>query len=853
VSENRAPAATSPEAVSADLKFELSVSGMHCAACASAIESALAKVPDVSRADVNFGAEIAVVRASAGGVTPADLISAVEGAGYGVRTETLRLAIEGMHCASCVSSIETALRRLPGVVDASVNLATGQARVKLLPRQAAVSDLIGAVEGAGYRARSAGDAPADEEARDRVRESAELKRRLIVSSVLSGLILIISMGSMAPMFGSLAPMAGRPAHQAPAIPWVLLVLTTPVLFWCGGPFFRGAWRTLRRRAADMNTLIALGTGAAYVFSLTATVRPSLFAKAGQEAHVYYETAAVIITLILLGRFLEARARARTSDAIRRLLGLQPRSTRVLRDGREADVSIDHVRPGDEIIIRPGERIPVDGLLLEGASAVDESMLTGESLPVDKAPGDEVAGGTINTTGSFRFRATKVGLETVLAQIVRLVQEAQGSKAPIQRLADRIASVFVPAVLAVAAVTWLVWFLLGPEPRLNHALIAFVSVLIIACPCSLGLATPTAIMVGTGKGAEMGILIRGGDVLETVHRLTAIVFDKTGTLTTGRPDLTDLLLSPAGRRAGMTEEDLLRIVASAERRSEHPLGQAVVRAAEARELALEDPADFSSRTGRGVSAVIGGRSVLVGNTAMMDFEDVPLEEIAGLAAGLEAMGKTTMAVAVDGVAVGLVAVADTLKETSRAAVAGFKKRGLRIVMLTGDNARTAQAVAAEAGIGEVFADLLPDGKVEAVRRLQKEGHVVAMVGDGINDAPALAQADVGIALGSGTDVAMEASDITLMRGDLGVVGDALRLSVGTMRVIRQNLFWAFGYNVLAIPIAAGLLYPVFGILLSPVVASAAMAMSSVSVVGNSLRLRRFRSSAVRGLFSPPAAR
>ncbi|MBD3335212.1 MAG: heavy metal translocating P-type ATPase [Candidatus Eisenbacteria bacterium] len=800
---------------------------MHCAGCAASIEQALQTLPGVASARVNFGSSRAVAVRGENPPSLSTLIETVRQQGYDVPTESLGLSLEGMRCASCVGSVESALKDVGGVLDVTVNLATSRAHVRAVAGQVAGPDLLSAVERAGYGGRLLGSAGTrvEDTARSRDSEARDMRRRFLISALLTGLILV---GSMWPDWASPAT-----THV------VLFLLTLPVLFWAGRPFFAGAWSALRHGRADMNSLIALGTGAAFLFSLVATFKPSLFTRAGQEAHVYFDTAAVIITLILFGRWLEARAKGRASQAIHRLLGLRARTARVVRQGAEEDIPVDAVRPGDEVIVRPGERIPVDGIVTQGSSAVDESMLTGESLPVDKTEGDEVVGSTVNSTGSFRFRATKVGSETVLAQIIRLVQEAQGSKAPIQRLADKIAGIFVPAVLLIAVITLAVWLMAGVDPRLNTSLIAFVSVLIIACPCALGLATPTAIMVGTGRGAESGILIRGGESLEMIHGLSAVVLDKTGTLTKGRPELTDVRVGPGGARMGLKEEDLLRLVASAERSSEHPVAAAIVAGAQQRGVAAPQGEEFRSITGQGVRAMADGRSVLVGNTELMRGEEVDVSELQSTAEELESAGKTAMFVAVDGLPAGLIAVADQLKDESTEAVRRLHELGLRVLMLTGDNRRTAEAVARASGIDDVLAEVLPQDKAETIRRLQSEGHTVAMVGDGINDAPALAQADVGIAIGTGTDVAMEASDITLIRGDLLAVAGAIHLGRRTMRTIRQNLFWAFGYNVLAIPIAAGVLYPFFGILLSPIVASAAMAMSSVSVVTNSLRLRRFR--------------
>ena len=748
------------------------------------------------------------------------------------------LAVKGMVCASCTARVEKALRSVPGVEDATVNLLAERAAVTFDPHQAKPADLVAALGTAGYEAH-----PLDEETaflqsqidradtggaeKRRPTEIEELRRRFIVSAILTVPVLIMGMG---PELG-LLPM--RWAERG-WWNWLQLILTTPVLFWAGGGFFRGAWAALRQRAADMNTLIAIGTLAAYTVSVAVTVAPRYFAARGLNGGVYYETAAVIITLILLGRLLEARAKRGAGDAIRRLIGLQPRTARVLRDGREQDLPIAEVRVGDRILVRPGEKVPVDGVVVAGESWVDESMLTGESLPVEKRAGDPVTGATVNQRGAFTMEARRVGKDTALAQIVRLVEQAQGSRAPIQRLADVITGYFVPVVLMLAVATFTGWVVFGPAARFLHALLASVSVLIIACPCALGLATPTAVMVGTGRGAQLGVLIKDAEALETLHRAQTVVLDKTGTITEGRPALTDVIALP-----GVDDRELLRLAASVERASEHPLATAIVAGALARDLDLAEATGFHALSGLGVEAQFEGYEVLLGNTALLHERGIDIP--ASLAQGAERLseeGKTPIFVAVGESALGVLAVADTIKPSAAAAIARLKARGLQVVMITGDNRRTAEAVARQAGIDRVLAEVLPAHKAEEVRRLQAEGQVVAMVGDGINDAPALAQADVGIAIGTGTDVALEAADVVLMRGDLHGVPDAIALSRATMRTIRQNLAFAFGYNVLGIPIAAGVLYPFTGWLLSPMIASAAMAMSSVSVVTNALRLRRF---------------
>jgi Cu+-exporting ATPase len=757
----------------------------------------------------------------------------VSGAGYRVREREVELSIQGMHCASCVQKVERELAAEPGVVSASVNLATETARVRLVPA-AEVADLTAAVERAGFQARVVGDAARAEADREAARkaEIRSLRRRWITAFVLW---LPFGAFEMAP---HLLMLAGVHLHGWPILPpWLQLLLATPILAYSGRHFFVGAWKGLKHRSADMNTLIATGTGAAYAYSAVATVAPDVFRRAGIEPHVYFEAAATIVTLILLGTWLEVRAKGRTGEAIRALLGLQPRVARVRREAREIEVPLDQVQPGDVVVVRPGEKVPVDGEVIEGRSTVDESMLTGESMPVEKGPGDEVIGATMNRTGSFAFRATRVGSETALAQIIRLVKEAQGSKAPVQRLADVVAAYFVPIVIAVAIATFVLWYVAGPAPSLTYAIVTSVAVLIIACPCALGLATPTAIMVGTGRGAAMGILIKDAESLETAQSVDVIVLDKTGTVTRGEPSVTDVL--PA---AGTSEEELLTLAAAAERGSEHPIGEAIVREAEARGLAIPPATAFAALAGRGIEAEVAGRSVVIGTPDLLasrGLDPAPAGVGAGRAGELADAGKTAVLVAVEGRTVGLLAVADTVQEGSAEAVRALRERGLEVVMLTGDNRRTAAAIARSVGIDRVLAEVQPDEKAARVRELQASGKRVAMVGDGINDAPALAQADVGIAIGTGTDVAIEAGDITLIRSDLRGVVQAIALSARTMRTIKQNLFFAFVYNVVGIPIAAGALWPWTGLLLAPWVGALAMVLSDVTVMGNSLKLRTAR--------------
>ena len=743
-----------------------------------------------------------------------------------MQTSKVQISVRGMSCASCVEKVEHALRNVDGVLSASVNLAMERATVEAVPATR-VTDLHRAVREAGYEPLELdGEEAEDYEREARRHEIASLRRKLITGTLLGIPIL----------WGSLAHMGVR-GIWTPGILmnwYVQLVLATPVQFWVGWQFYRGAWAMARRRTTDMNTLIAVGTSAAYGSSIAATFFPHVFSAGGVQPQVYYETSAIIIVLVLMGRFLEARAKGQTSEAIRKLINLQAKTARVRRDGRELDIPVEDVQVGDLVVVRAGERVPVDGVVEEGRSALDESVLTGESLPVDKGPGDNVIGATINKTGAFSLRATRVGRDTVLAQIIRLVQDAQGSKAPIQRLADRVASYFVPAVIGVAALTLLAWLAFGPAPSLTYALVTFIAVLIIACPCALGLATPTAIMVGTGRGAEQGVLIKSGEALETAHRIDTVVLDKTGTLTRGQPSVTDVVALDGFRAA-----DVLRSAGSAEWGSEHPLGEAIVRRATEQAVELTRPDWFGAVPGHGIAATVGGRTILVGNPQMLRDRQISLAGAEAAGRGLAREGKTPVYVAVDGKLAGIVAVADTLKAHSRDIVQALRRMGLDVVMLTGDNRVTAQAFATQLGLEHFLAEVLPQSKADEVKKLQSAGRRVAMVGDGINDAPALAQADLGMAIGAGTDVAIESADVVLIGEDLRGILTAIALSKQTMRTIKQNLFWAFAYNVVLIPLAAGILYPPFGILLNPMLAALAMALSSVSVVTNSLRLRWFR--------------
>jgi P-type Cu+ transporter len=807
-------------------RVDLPITGMSCASCAARIEKGLGTVEGVSEAAVNFAAEKATVFFDPDKTDLPHLIDKVKDLGYEARVEKILLPIRGMSCASCVNKVEKALRSIKGVTQVSVNFATERASVEYLPGEVTLGDLKRAVQDAGYEVLEVEEEDLVE--KERLAREADLSR--LRWKFIIGLILLLPILFL--MYG--ASFLERMGLSRGTNFFIQFLLATPVQFWAGRQFYSGFWKAAKNKTSDMNTLIAIGTSAAYIYSLIVTFVPHWIMVKGLMVDVYFDTSAAIIVLILLGRFLEARAKGRTSEAIKKLIGLQPKTARVIRDGQEMDISLKEVIPGDIVIVRPGEKIPVDGIVREGYSSVDESMVTGESLPVEKRRGDKVIGGTINKTGTFQFEATRVGRDTVLAQIIRLVQEAQGSKPAIARMVDVIASYFVPGVILVAIVTFLIWYFFGPHPSLTYAFLNFVAVLIIACPCSLGLATPTSIMVGTGKGAENGILIRGAEALETAHQLNTIVLDKTGTLTKGEPSVTDVVES--GR---MGKKEVLTMAASAERGSEHPLGEAIVKKAKEEGLTFLDVKDFQAIAGHGIEATVNSKRILLGNRRLIEERNVNLNGMSDKAEQLSLEGKTPMFLAMDGETVGIIAVADTLKEDSKKAVEALQRMGLEVVMLTGDNRRTAEAIGKQVGINRVLAEVLPEMKVEEVKRLQAEGKKVGMVGDGINDAPALAQADVGIAIGTGTDVAMESSDITLISGDLKGIVTAIALSKATIRNIKQNLFWAFAYNTILIPVAAGVLFPFFGVLLNPIFAAGAMAFSSVTVVSNALRLRRFK--------------
>ncbi|MBL7126183.1 MAG: heavy metal translocating P-type ATPase [Dehalococcoidales bacterium] len=811
-------------------KVRIHVTGMTCTTCAATIEKGLAKTPGVEEAKVNFASEQASVEYDPERVNLGKLKETISRIGYNAATRKSVFPVRGMTCASCVARVEQALSGVPGVVSASVNLASEKTTVEYL-EGVQISDLKRAVADAGYELGEETETLEDVSTASQ-KAIKSLRNRFLFAAVIGLLILGLGFG---------------PSFQGK--PYLLWLLATPVQFWAGWRFYRGMWGALKHRTADMNTLIAVGTSAAYAYSVLAVVFPGFFTAGGLEPHLYFDTSAMIIALILLGRFLEARAKGQTSEAIKKLVGLQPRTALVTRNGKESEIPVEEVQVGDLITVRPGEKVPVDGIVRQGYSSVDESMITGESMPVEKKVGDEVIGATINKTGNFQFEATKVGKDTTLAQIIRLVEEAQGSKAPIQRLADIIAGYFVPVVIGIALVTFIIWYFVGPAPAFTFALLNFIAVLIIACPCALGLATPTAIMVGTGKGAENGILIRSAEALERAHRINTVLLDKTGTLTQGKPLVTDIIAARS-----FSEEDVLRLTASAERQSEHPLAEAIVRAASDRKLKLQSVTNFRAIPGKGVEASAGGKKLVLGNLVLMKDKEMALNELEKEADRLWKEGKTVMFLGMDGKVIGAVALADTLKPGAQEAVEALHRLGIEVAMLTGDNRRTAETIAREADIDRVIAEVLPEHKAQEVKKLQGEGKTVAMVGDGINDAPALAQADIGVAIGTGTDVAIETADITLISGDLSGIVNAIYLSKRTLRTIKQNLFWAFAYNTALIPVAAGVLFIFFGrtgvpsglhfILgdygfLNPILAAAAMATSSLTVVFNSLRLRRFK--------------
>jgi P-type Cu+ transporter len=792
-------------------QVSLGITGMTCASCATRIEKNLLKLDGVSKANVNLASEKVSVSYNPSQTSVEQLMTSVKKTGYGVREEKTTLAITGMTCAACATRIEKGIKKVDGVINANVNLANEKANVEYVSGKTNIDQLIAAVKKAGYSAKVADDANADTEKEAREKEYKTQRNKFLLGAFLSIWFLPQMISDLQAQYGF------DVGFQFHINPWIQLLLATPVQFYVGGHFYKDAYNALRGGSANMATLVALGTSAAYFYSLVVTLT-------GAGAGLYYEAAALVITLIILGKLLEVKAKGQTSDAIKKLMGLQAKTARVIRGGEEKDIPIEEVVVDDVIFVRAGEKIPVDGEIIEGSSTIDESMLTGESLPVSKNIGDSVIGATVNKHGSFKFKATKVGKDTALAQIIKLVEEAQGSKAPIQKLADKISGVFVPIVIGIAIVTFLItYFLVGFTP----ALISAVAVLVIACPCALGLATPTAVMVGTGKGAESGVLIKGAEHLESAHRVTTVVLDKTGTITKGEPEVTDIITTQ-----NFQEDDLLRLAGSAERGSEHPLGEAIVNGAKEKGFTLSDPTEFNAIPGHGIEVKVDDKKIHIGNKKLMQKQNIVFESLINQMEEIEGQGKTAMLMAVEGELAGVIAVADTVKETSAEAISQLKEMGIEVVMITGDNRRTAEAIAKQVGVDRVLAEVLPEDKSAEVEKLKQEGNVVAMVGDGINDAPALAAADIGIAIGTGTDVAIEAADVTLMQGDLMGIVDTIRLSKATMRKIRQNLFWAFGYNTVLIPVAA------IG-LLNPVLAGAAMAFSSVSVVTNTLFLRRWK--------------
>ncbi len=823
-------------------KIDIPIVGIHCSSCIPTIESEIKKLPGIDFASINIATEKAHIEFSNSEVKTGDIITAIKKAGYQTGHATISIGIVGMHDASSITQIEEGLKRTSGVLSASVDLATGSAIIKYIPGLADLNKIKNEIKKLGYDTfdtsgvksdksedSKAGKEEIDENQAAREKEYKTLMKKFIFAAVLALPVIFFSY----PTVWNL-PEQFQMGSETLRLIWVAMsILSLPVMFWSGSQFYTGAWAGIKNRSANMNTLVATGISAAWLYSFVATYFPGVFPSA-ELADQFFDVIFVVVALVILGMALEIRAKGKSSEAIKKLMGLQAKTARVLRDGNEIDLPVEEVVLDDIIIVRPGEKIPVDGVIVDGSSSIDESMITGEAIPTEKNVNDEVIGSTINKTGSFKFKATKVGKDTTLSQIIKLVEQAQSSKAPIQKIVDKVSGYFVPGVIIIAILTFVVWYVFGPSPTLVYALITFVTVLVIACPCALGIATPISLMVGVGKGAENGILIRSGDALETAQKLDTIVLDKTGTITEGKPSLTDVITAN-----GFTEEDVLMLSASVEKSSEHPLAEAIVNGAKDKSIKLKDAQNFNAIPGYGVDAEIDGRNILLGNIKMMEKFQIDLGELEEKSTRLADDGKTPMFVAIDNKAAGIIAVADIVKEDSVEAIIQLKKLGLEVVMITGDNTRTANAIAKQVGVDRVLAEVLPEDKALNVQKLQNEGKIVAMVGDGINDAPALAQADIGLAIGTGTDVAIEASDITLIKGSLKGVVLAVQLSKATMKNIRQNLFGAFFYNGLGLPIAAGVFYPFFGLLLSPLLAGAAMAFSSVTVVTNANRLRNFK--------------
>lgn len=815
-------------------RIELPLSGLTCSKCVQAVERALRQIGGVKRATVNLAQGCAFIEFDPEEAKLADFLAAIEAAGYRSETARGRFKIEGITCASCVTDIETALIATPGVLAANVSLGSEEAVVEYLPSVADLGAIKSAAASSGYKVVEstpiAGQETLDRETEEREREYRKLMRKGWFGAAVGVFTMIMSYPWIFPVLRDWFP------RESPQLWYVWAVMglaSLAVLLYSGNQFFIGAWQALKHRSANMHTLIALGTGVAWIYSTIVLLFPQ-FLPSSEFAEVYYDVTVVVTALVVLGLAMELKAKGRTSEAIKKLIGLQAKTARVVRDGKEVDIPVEEVLVGDVVAVRPGEKVPVDGQIVEGSSAVDESMVTGESLPVEKKSGDEIIGATINKTGAFKIRATKIGKDTALANIIRMVQDAQGSKVPVQRIVDVVSGYFTPSVAILAIVGFMVWYTFGPEPRIVFALIVAVTTLIIACPCALGMATPMSLTTGVGLGALNGILIRGGEALQTAQGLQTIILDKTGTITYGKPALTDVVVS-----GGVEETTLLRLAGAVEKSSEHPLATAIVEGAENKGLSLPDPSSFNAIPGHGIEATVEGRTLLLGNAKLMRERQIPLGGLDGTSARLADEGKTPMYAAIDGKAAGIIAVADTVKEDSREAIHTLKEMGLEVVMITGDNERTAKAIARQVGVERVLSEVLPQDKAFNVQKLQLEGKKVGMVGDGINDAPALAQADVGCAIGTGTDVAIAASDITLIKGSLKGVVLAIQISRATMRNVYQNLFGAFIYNVLGLPIALGVLYPFFGMLLSPLLAAIAMSFSSVTVIGNANRLKRWR--------------